>query len=37
VSVQSRCLYRERGAPEHEITYDFHEAWRGARVVTFAP
>ncbi len=37
VSVQSRCLYREWGAPEHEITYEFHETWRGARMVTFAP
>jgi hypothetical protein len=37
VSVQSRCLYREWGAPGHEIGYEFHEAWRGARVVTFTP
>jgi hypothetical protein len=37
VSVQSRCLYHEWGAPEHEITYEFHETWRGARMVTLPP
>ncbi len=37
VSVQGRCLYHEDGKPETDVTYEFHEIWRGARVVTFAP
>jgi hypothetical protein len=37
VSVQGRCLYHEDGTPETDVTYEFHEIWRGARVVTFAP
>jgi hypothetical protein len=35
VSVEGRCLYQEFGEPE--ITYEFHQLWRGARMVTFAP
>lgn len=35
VSVEGRCLYQEFGDPQ--ITYDFHQLWRGARLVTFQP
>ncbi|MEZ5670512.1 MAG: hypothetical protein R3F55_24375 [Alphaproteobacteria bacterium] len=34
VSVQARCLYQAFQEPE--ITYDFHEIWRGARVAELA-
>ena len=35
VSVQARCLYQEFMEPE--ITYEFHEIWRGARLATLPP
>lgn len=31
LAVEARCLYKEIGKPE--ITYEFHEIWRGSRVV----
>jgi len=31
LAVEARCLYKEWGKPE--IVYEFHEIWRGARVV----
>ncbi|PXA97853.1 hypothetical protein DMC47_11935 [Nostoc sp. 3335mG] len=31
LSVEARCLYKEFDKPE--ITYEFHEIWRGSRVV----
>lgn len=31
LSVEARCLYKEFGKPE--ITYEFHEIWRGSRVM----
>jgi len=31
LAVDARCLYKEVGRPE--ITYEFHEIWRGARFV----
>ncbi len=31
LSVEARCLYKEFGEPE--ITYEFHEIWRGSRVI----
>ena len=31
LSVEARCLYKEIGEPE--ITYEFHEIWRGSRVM----
>lgn len=31
LSVEARCLYKEFDRPE--ITYEFHEIWRGARVM----
>ncbi len=31
ISVEARCLYKEFGKPE--ITYEFHEIWRGARLI----
>ena len=31
LSVEARCLYKEFGKPE--ITYEFHEIWRGSRVI----
>jgi hypothetical protein len=36
VSVQGRGLCHEDGTPEANVTYEFHEAWRAARVATFA-
>jgi hypothetical protein len=32
ISVEARCLYQEFGEPE--ITYEFHEIWRGVRLAT---
>lgn len=31
ISVEARCLYKEFGRPE--VTYQFHEIWRGARLI----
>lgn len=31
LSVEARCLYKEYDKPE--ITYEFHEIWRGSRVL----
>ena len=31
LAVEARCLYKEFDKPE--ITYEFHEIWRGARVI----
>lgn len=35
VSVEARCLYQEVGEPE--ITYEFHEIWRGVRLASLPP
>jgi len=35
VDVQARCLYREFQRPE--ITYEFHEIWRGVRLAFMPP
>ena len=37
LSVEGRCLYHEDGTPDDEILYNFHQLWRGARLLDFAP
>jgi hypothetical protein len=35
ISVEARCLYQEFGNPQ--ITFEFHEIWRGARLAEIVP